>query len=115
MSHAMQCYPCRGLKRVPRHGMDIWHEASWAECVHSQQRTSTKRPGCCSAWLVIVSYGSWVFGAIWIKPINLAATSKLFQGIVSQWPFDEIAPLDVTNRNAEEIVSGVLRLLDVKH
>jgi len=55
-----------------------------------------------------------MFCAIWIKPINLAATCKLLQSIISKRSLHQITPLDVTNPTAKEVVSGVLCLLDVK-
>jgi hypothetical protein len=39
----------------------------------------------------------------------------ILQPIVGKWPLDQIAPLDVTNPHAEEIVASVLRLSHVKH
>ena len=56
-----------------------------------------------------------MFCAIWIKPINLTSACKLLHVIVSKWPLDQLAPLGVTDPTAEEIISSVLRLLDVKH
>src|SRR2546427_12431040 len=38
--------------------------------------------------LGIGSHWYWVFCAIWIKPINLPATCKLFEVVVSKWPLD---------------------------
>jgi hypothetical protein len=54
-------------------------------------------------------------GAIGIEPINLTASSEFLKVIVSKWPLDKTSPLNVTNLNAEEIVSRVLRLPDVEH